>query len=761
MTNTYISPCDGLSDSLALQQAVDRAAAEDTRTVIIPAMKIWHLDEAIRLPSFVTVILDGAQIEAKKSAFVSSDVDEKEMCLGSEAEGICLLGTKGASIKSSSAPQVHLQNTKEYKVAGIRFLGGEGLKLSHCRLGKVQHLRFEQSRYGIFLTEGCNNNLINDIFAETEEEAVLFSGGESRVWGRSSDIYDTSLVRLDAKTKGSPAVAVRTQVQAANLFFHTILDRTEGNGVTVELTGMGEIELRDLTLRGIRSERTTAKLDEHCDGVFLGNLQGKSPLIHETATRILVAEESEEISLPDFSENSFSEYVNANDFTGSSDHELLQCALNAAAGGCLVIPRYNKRTGKTLWEIDKTLIVPSDTTVILLDAHLRLKDFTYCNLFSNGKQPARNIRLLGIGSAVLDSGLFNGLKEKNAGKLGFGPITDNALLFFAGVEGLTVENLHLIQNRWYGVFCIGCRKGRLSDLSFCAHPNFPDMGGIRLHSGCQGFLIENVTGLTGEDTVLLTASEKDDRIFTPACTDISDVHIKTVLVNQSRASLLRILTRDGRKIHHVSAENLLDVSLAEQKKLPAASVLAGDTESANLSDLRLRDITGRGESTVQLGGEIERIRIENLHSFGSSGSAIRSVPFPEVTDYKLTGSSAELAESGRGYRARIKDLSANGIFFRCTQGSRYMRGTATSIITDKKKFIGCVMDLRNMKGENLLFENILAERIGQGFFASGKVNAEIRGFYAEMIGRELALCGKDCTLSVNGEKIPVKNSQTL
>lgn len=758
---TFITPCAEEKDGAAIQKAVDIAAQNDLRTVVIPNTKIWHLDQPVRLPGYVTVILDGAEIHSDGVAFTSANRD-REMRLGTEAEQIYLIGTKGATIIGKMSPQILLKNVKDFGIRGICFAGGEGVKLSHCRYGKVQKLQFSQSLHGVLLTEGCNNILLDDVLAETLEEAVLWLGGEESVWGRSNEIYDTSLSRLDAKTGGAPAVAIRSSVRVANLFLHDVTDRTEGEGASVELCGTGTSELADLTLRGVDSKRISASVDKNADGVFLGNLRGGAPAIDPNATRILTADEREELLLPDLSEEKTNALVNANDpiYFGDTDAQSLQNALDAAAGKALLIPRYNARTGESIRNIDKTLRIPSDTTVILLDAHLRLEDFTYCNLFTNEKG-AKNIRILGVGSAVLDSGKFNGLKEKNADTLGFGPITDNALLFFAGVEGLKTEHLHLIQNRWYCVYCVACQNARLADLDLCAHPNFPDMGGIRLHGGCRNVLVENVTGLTGEDAIVLCAEDGDDRLFASACTDVSDIHIRTVKVNASRASMVLLKARDGRKIHRIRVENLLDCSLPEQKKLPFGCIQVGNTESKNISDLLLRDMTGRGESTVQMGGESQNVTLSNIHSFGSSASSIRSLPLPETLDYKLTAASADLAERGLAYRATLQNWTAKSLFFRCLQGSRYMRGTATSIITDKKKFIGCVLDLRNLRAEKLLVENVLAERIGEGIFASGAVTAEIQNFTAAEIGRNLATCGEGCRVTVAGETVPVKRSKPL
>lgn len=762
----YSTPCaySHLSDSEAIQAAVRRAAETDIRTVVIPDSKAWTLDKPVYLPNGITVILDGAQIRAEGIAFTNAHAGQAEkMCLGGEQESLFLLGTKGASVTGQNGPQVCFSNLKNYGITGISFVDGDGLRLLHCRYGKVQRLQFRGSRYGVFMGEGCNNNLLEDILAETKEEAVLWSAGGTSVWGRSTDLYDTSLCRLDAKTGGAPAVALYAgPVIANNLLIRDVTDRTDADGVSVCL-GTGEsAELLDLTVRGVATSRAAVSVSDRCDGVFLGNLGGAA-LIAPDATRVLEDSTQEEIEKPRFRLAEDMAFVDANDprFAGATDWETLQNAINSAAGSRLLIPRFNARTGGTVWNIDKTLHVPSDTTLILLDAHLRLADFTYCHLFTNADRPAKNIRILGIGSAVVDSGRPNGLKVKNAGTLGYGPITDNALLLFAGVDGLAVQNLRMVQSRWYCILCVGCTNGHLADLDIFAPPIFPDLGGIRIHSGCHDILVENITGLTGEDTVVLSALAADDSLFCPENTHISNIHIRTVKANASRCCMVDIRSQDHRAIHHILVEQLLDCSLSEQKKLPDACVRVGGTHSENLSHIRIRDLFGRAAATVQMGGSSKSVSVSNIHSYGSSDSALRTVPLPESYDYPLTGAAADLADMDRSPRASIQNWYINGVFFRCQQASRYMRGTATSIITDQKKYMGTVVNLQNLQAENVRIEHILAERIGCGILVTGCAAVEVADFRAAEVGRETAVCGGNSCLTVDGETVPVTDTRQL
>ena len=82
------------------------------------------------------------------------------------------------------------------------------------------------------------------------------------------------------------------------------------------------------------------------------------------------------------------DYLSPNDprFMGATDSESIQNAVNAAEKGpirTVRIPRICKRTGNTEWMIEKSILLPSDITIILDDCHLTLKKDIYENIFRN------------------------------------------------------------------------------------------------------------------------------------------------------------------------------------------------------------------------------------------------------------------------------------------------------------------------------------------------------------------------------------------
>ncbi len=117
--------------------------------------------------------------------------------------------------------------------------------------------------------------------------------------------------------------------------------------------------------------------------------------------------------------------IQAEKISGATDAAQIQNAIvEAKKSGTnrVRIPRHNDRTGADIWNIDRTIFLPSDIEIVLDNAHLRLADGAFCNLFANeaitkeaARTPAgeqKNITLRGIGNAILDGGTYNGLSEK-------------------------------------------------------------------------------------------------------------------------------------------------------------------------------------------------------------------------------------------------------------------------------------------------------------------------------------------------------------
>lgn len=744
MDKIYISPLTFAgTDSQRIQAAVNEAVKTDIRVVVIPQKDTpWMLDETVLLPGDVTVILDGAAVHSAGVAFQNTNAeDPTTKALGGEQYEIYIIGTQGATLSGiGDKPQIYLSNVKGYRIAGLTFQNGGGLKLNYARYGKVQKLRFAGSTYGVSLSEGCNNNIIEDIDADTQAEAVTFRGEDTPMFGRGKEMAETILCRVRATA--SPAVSIFPgPCDTYNLMLRDIT--AAGDGV---LLGCPEDtqSIIDITLRNINAQGYGVITKGACDGVYIANA-GKTQFEVE-ATRCFTDDVAENIALPQLEEAPRQAVITPNDpaFFGETDADTIQAALNAAvaAGKMLLIPRYNARTGSTLWNIGKAIILPTGAQIALLKTHLRQQDFCYDNMFR--AEHAENIVITGVGDAILDGGIHNQLKSRNAEKYGM-RIEQNACVLLTDVKRARFEHFQFKQTRWFALCATFCEDLTVSGVVFTNYPLWPELGGIMLRSGCKQVLAENLSGITGEDLVYIKALATDGTLG-DRDVNIENIHVRNTSVNVTRCTVVRLIAHDGRKIQHVLAENLLDPSLPEEKKLPWAAVAVGSSllhtqrcgTCEELSDIVIRDVYSRADRIGELGGCSQNVTFTNLHGFGSC-------------DYILQ--TRLWADS--------KNLRGNALYFRCIQGSRYMRGTATSNITDPKKYIGHSVFFENFYSKDAVLENLFVTINGEGFKLTGGGQLEVKNLQMGACGRAFSLCSTDSCLIINGKVQPTTAYRTL
>ena len=157
-------------------------------------------------------------------------------------------------------------------------------------------------------------------------------------------------------------------------------------------------------------------------------------------------------------------YTNPNDYDRPTDSGRIQKAIiEAKRSGCnqVIIPRMNEATGKSIWIIDETILLPSDITIIFDNCHLRMADGVMCQMFRNenaleevgqtveGRQ--EHIHLIGRGNALLDGGEDNGLREKTCCRNGLPHVLHNLTIFFRNVHHFSIENLTVRDQRWWGI----------------------------------------------------------------------------------------------------------------------------------------------------------------------------------------------------------------------------------------------------------------------------------------------------------------------
>lgn len=332
--------------------------------------------------------------------------------------------------------------------------------------------------------------------------------------------------------------------------------------------------------------------------------------------------------------------INAKDFVcpGRSDSAVIRAALSAAGFGDTVrIPRFNGNRGKAEWRISETLMIPSGVTLLLDNAALILETGTYCNMLS-AQKGTENIAVVGEGNALISGGEWNYLSGKMAGKYGLPDVRVNALLRFTGVKGLRIQGLRFEMARWASLLLEDTAGAELKNLFFDMIPHVQELYGVFLGCGCQRIAMENLTGRTGDDCVLIFG---DDSRY-PEGGDISEIRIRNLSMDSNRGSLVHIRTNGGHKVSKVSMDTLVDSSDFFEKKRIRSNCEIG-TCMAELRPARLGEISGislvnaysAAYFTVALDGPADHCRFERIWTFGDNINIVKSNAGAEVRDLRF------------------------------------------------------------------------------------------------------------------------------
>ena len=298
------------------------------------------------------------------------------------------------------------------------------------------------------------------------------------------------------------------------------------------------------------------------------------------------------------------------------------------------------------YEIDEAIRLPSNFTIILENAHLRLADGSHTNVFVNEHNETpegntlqgtdKNISIIGRGRAILDGGNMNDVYEKVPYAERVAPIYKNNLILFTNVDGFKISGLRLINQRWWATNFIFCRNGYIGNLDFCADDRWRDENGeihrgllrdrygevlvknadgVDLRQGCNNIVIENLTGFTEDDTVALTGLEgrTEARFRVEGLSwDIHHVTIRNIRT-AAYCTNVRLLNQGDVKLHDIEIDGVYDDSLrSEHMDFGNFAIRIGDrhmygsrhSTKDDTYNISVKNVYGRGKAVIALAGEI-------------------------------------------------------------------------------------------------------------------------------------------------------------
>ncbi len=267
---------------------------------------------------------------------------------------------------------------------------------------------------------------------------------------------------------------------------------------------------------------------------------------------------------------------NVNNYSGLNDNEKIEAAIKDCKDGVVVIPERKSdiEPERTYWLLDRAILIPENTTVILRNCKIKLSDKCRDNFFRSANcglgiedpQPISNIHIKGEGLCILEGAdhprsTGDGSKvlknpcpktkddilkyadwlseeKRQSGELdfmdehGYSYGTDagkenesqygdwrNVGILFANATNCSIENIKIVRSHAWAISWEACSQGYIDNIEFdsCMSAeidgmlsNTENQDGIDLRNGCHDITISNITGGTGDDVIALTAICDDE-----------------------------------------------------------------------------------------------------------------------------------------------------------------------------------------------------------------------------------------------------------
>ncbi|MDU1892422.1 MAG: hypothetical protein E6767_17195 [Dysgonomonas sp.] len=180
-----------------------------------------------------------------------------------------------------------------------------------------------------------------------------------------------------------------------------------------------------------------------------------------------------------------------------------------------------------LYLISEAISLPSNTKMIVDGCKIKLADNIFDNIIRSGnldideenpngyvKQllPAQNIKIVGINGAEIEGAenFYEGINPKTGVKekwLGDYWGWRNYTILLSFVDGFEISGLKVSKTHSWGIVLTnGCKNGHVNKLDL--HTTVKNGDGVSIIQGGSNIVIENITGETSDDTIILAAFDE-------------------------------------------------------------------------------------------------------------------------------------------------------------------------------------------------------------------------------------------------------------
>lgn len=269
--------------------------------------------------------------------------------------------------------------------------------------------------------------------------------------------------------------------------------------------------------------------------------------------------------------------VNVNDYKGLTDNDVIDEAIkNKQKDGIVIIPPRESEIEpeRDWWLLDRAVLIPENTTVILQNCKIKLSDKCRDNFFRTANcglgipypEKIKNVHIKGEGLCILEGAdhpravgdsskilacpcpytdedlirLADWIPDdrKKSGKPDFWDKHNHSYgtdankegeshygdwrgigVLFANVDNFSIEGLTIVDSHGWGISLEACAHGRVEKINFDACMskeidgmlhNMENQDGLDIRNGCHDIIITDITGHTGDDLIALTAIANDN-----------------------------------------------------------------------------------------------------------------------------------------------------------------------------------------------------------------------------------------------------------
>lgn len=333
---------------------------------------------------------------------------------------------------------------------------------------------------------------------------------------------------------------------------------------------------------------------------------------------------------------------------GRTHSEAIEAALAAAMGAPAVVTLDAQD-----WLIDRAILLPSHTELVVDGCRLKLADGVHDNLIRSAGiepdpenpsgpcravQPVEDIRILGRNQAQLEGADTpriarnpkTGVIEPWLGDF-FGWRTVGIQL--SRVSRFEISGFTMSKTHCWAISHEQCTHGYLHDLVFNTHVKNGD--GIDFRNGCASCLVENISGTTSDDTIACTALNGSYLLpeskyvypmqplgceFPPDAADIHDIVIRNIRTGGMHHAVICLATSP--KVYNIAIENVVEESPSTRQA--CVSIYTGygtGYRKGNLRNIRVRHVVSRGARyAVQVNAAVRDVHFSDIRQLNPAGS---------------------------------------------------------------------------------------------------------------------------------------------